>query len=60
MCAKPFPAVLIVSKLFEKTVGDPDPPSTSEDIDCFSLPYMVLYMDVSIQTVHLSVSFHTV
>ena len=28
MCAKPFPAVLIVSTLFEKTVGDPDPPST--------------------------------
>jgi len=28
MCAKPFSAVLIVSTLFEKTVGDPDPPST--------------------------------
>ena len=27
MCAKPFPAVLIVSTIFEKTVGDPDGPS---------------------------------
>ena len=28
MCAKPFTAVLVVSTLFEKTVGDPDLPST--------------------------------
>ena len=31
MCAKPFSAVLFVSALFEKTVGDPDPPSRATD-----------------------------